>query len=377
MLGIIRQLLKKPLKKKDSDIQALLLCGAYQLLEMRTPDHAALSSSVEACRLLKKPWATGLVNGVLRRCARERETLSGELDEAQLASHPQWLYQLVRQHWPDYSEDIFLANNQPPPMVLRVNQRRTACNDYIEKLAGQGLEAVPGALVDTALCLANPVDVEQLPGFAEGLVSVQDEAAQLAAGLLAPEAGDRVLDACSAPGGKCCHLLEIQPGIHELLAMDSDASRLQRVAENLQRLQLQATLVPGDACEPGPALDGRLFDRILLDAPCSGTGVIRRHPDIKLLRRASDIASLAEVQSAMLRSLWPLLRPGGTLLYVTCSILPEENSRVVQRFLAESPDARCDAIDSEWGVDCNPGRQVLPGPGGPDGLYYARLYKRV
>jgi 16S rRNA (cytosine967-C5)-methyltransferase len=377
MLGIIQQLLKKPLKKKDADIQALLLCGAYQLLEMRTPDHAALSSSVEACRVLKKPWATGLVNGVLRRCAREQASLLEALDDAQLASHPQWLYQSVRQHWPEHSEAIVLANNQAPPMVLRVNTRQTNREDYTARLAEAGIEAFPCSLIGSALRLATPVDVEQLPGFSEGLVSVQDEAAQLAAGLLDPRPGDRLLDACSAPGGKCCHLLERQPALSEMLAMDNDPGRLQRVEENLQRLQLQATVLKGDACEPGAALEGHLFDRILLDAPCSGTGVIRRHPDIKLLRRASDIPRLASTQLAMLEALWQLLKPGGTLLYVTCSILPEENARVARQFLAATPDARCDAIEADWGLTCNPGRQLLPEPGGADGLYYVRLIKRA
>jgi 16S rRNA (cytosine967-C5)-methyltransferase len=376
MQGILRQLLKKPLKSKDADIESLLLCGLYQLLEMRTPDHATLSSSVEACRALKKPWATGLVNGVLRRCTREQEQLLEALGEPEAASHPHWLYQLVRQHWPGQSEDIFLANNLAPPMTLRINQQRLSRADFIKELAGQGIEASPGGMVETAVRLSKPVDVDQLPGFTEGQVSVQDEAAQLAAVLLAPEAGDVVLDACSAPGGKSCHLLELQPAIAELLAMDNDPARLQRVAENLQRLQLEANLLQGDACKPGPAIAGRLFDRILLDAPCSGTGVIRRHPDIKLLRRASDIARLAATQLAMLHALWPLLRPGGTLLYVTCSILPEENAQVVRQFLAQNPNAVCDALEGAWGVDCDPGKQVLPTTVGADGLYYARLLKQ-
>jgi len=282
----------------------------------------------------------------------------------------------VRQHWPGQSEGIFLANNLAPPMTLRINQQRLSRDDFIKELAGQGVEASPGAMVETAVRLSKPVDVDQLPGFTEGQVSVQDEAAQLAAVLLAPEAGDVVLDACSAPGGKSCHLLELQPAIAELLAMDNDPARLQRVGENLLRLQLEANLLQGDACNPGPALAGRSFDRILLDAPCSGTGVIRRHPDIKLLRRASDIARLAATQLAMLHALWPLLRPGGTLLYVTCSILPEENAQVVRQFLEQNPNAVCDALEGAWGVDCRPGKQVLPTTGGADGLYYARLLKQ-
>ncbi|MCZ6829436.1 MAG: 16S rRNA (cytosine(967)-C(5))-methyltransferase RsmB [Gammaproteobacteria bacterium] len=377
MQGVMQQLLEKPLKSKDADIQSLLLCGAYQLLEMRTPDHAALSSSVDACRLLKKNWATGLVNGVLRRCARERDKLLQALGDAQAASHPDWLYQLIRQHWPQQCEQIFLANNQPPPMTLRINQRRVETRSYIAELAEQGIEAAPGGMVDGAVRLSRPVDVEQLPGFAQGRVSVQDEAAQLAAGLLAPEPGDRVLDACSAPGGKSCHLLELQPAISQLVAMDRESTRLQRVAENMKRLGLEANLLQGDACAPATVLDDALFDRILVDAPCSGTGVIRRHPDIKLLRRASDIASLAATQLELLQALWPLLKPGGILLYVTCSILPEENAEVLRAFLEQSADAVCETLEETWGLDCSPGRQVLPNQDGADGLYFARLLKQA
>jgi 16S rRNA (cytosine967-C5)-methyltransferase len=375
MQGVIQPLLKKPLKHKDADVHALLLCGAYQLLEMRTPDHAALSSSVDACRLLKKNWATGLVNGVLRRCARERDELLQALDACAAVSHPQWLYQLIRRHWPQHSEQIFLANNQPPPMTLRVNQQRLDAPRYIAELAQQGIEATRGGMVDVAVRLEQPLDVDQLPGFAAGRVSVQDEAAQLAAGILACEAGDRVLDACSAPGGKSCHLLELQPGIAELLAMDKDGARLQRVAENLARLDLHASVRQGDACAPDPSLAPASFDRILVDAPCSGTGVIRRNPDIKILRRASDIARLAAVQLEILVALWPLLKPGGVLLYVTCSILPEENAQLVQSFLQRTPQAECETLAPCWGHDCKPGRQLLPDAAGSDGLYFARLHK--
>jgi 16S rRNA (cytosine967-C5)-methyltransferase len=377
MQGVLQLLLSKPLKNKDADLQALLLCGAYQLLEMRTPDHAAISSTVDACRQLKKNWATGLVNGVLRRCARERATLLESLSPAQAHSHPQWLYDAICEHWPEHSEQIFLANNQPPPMTLRVNRQHTDVDSYIAELAGLGLEASAGKLADTAVYLSSAQNVELLPGFSEGRVSVQDEAAQIAAGLLAPEAGARVLDACSAPGGKCCHLLEMQPGLAELVAMDNDAERLLRVDENLKRLGLQAHLVQGDACAPGDALGSAGFDHILLDAPCSGSGVIRRHPDIKLLRRATDIEGLATIQMKMLRALWPQLKPGGSLLYVTCSILPEENWQLIRRFLDETDDAVYGMAGIEWGVDCSPGRQTLPATDGADGLYFAKLVRKA
>lgn len=377
MQGVLQQLLSKPLKSKDADLHALLLCGAYQLLEMRTPDHAAISSTVDACRQLKKNWATGLVNGVLRRCAREQATLLESLSPAQAHSHPQWLFDAVCKHWPEHCEQVFVANNQPPPMTLRVNRQHTSVDAYITELATLGLEASPGKLANTAVYLNTAQNVEQLPGFSEGRVSVQDEAAQIAAGILAPAAGARVLDACSAPGGKCCHLLEMQPELAELVAMDSDAERLLRVDENLKRLGLEARLVQGDAGAPGDTLGSSGFDHILLDAPCSGSGVIRRHPDIKLLRRVTDIQSLAEIQMKMLLALWPLLKPGGSLLYVTCSILPEENSLVVRRFLDETNDADYEMPDFLWGIDCSPGRQILPAIDGADGLYFARLVKRA
>ena len=375
MEGVIQPLLKKPLKREDADIQALLLCGAYQLLEMRTPDHAALSTSVDACRLLKKTWATGLVNAVLRRCSRERDELLEKLAPAQAASHPEWLYHLISEHWPQHRERIFAANNLPPPMVLRVNRQQTDVPAYRELLAEVGIESFRGTLVQSAVRLGRAVDVDQLPGFAQGLVSVQDEAAQLAALLLGAEPGERVLDACSAPGGKSCHILEQQPALSNLVAMDSDTSRLQRVQENLQRLGLIASLLQGDACAPQATLGNEPFDRILVDAPCSGTGVIRRHPDIKLLRRASDIARLASTQLQMLAALWPLLKPGGTLLYVTCSILPEENARVVYDFLQCTADATCEPLDLARSLACAPGRQLLPMVDGTDGLYFARLTK--
>jgi 16S rRNA (cytosine967-C5)-methyltransferase len=375
--GVLQQLLSKPLKSKDADLHALLLCGAYQLLEMRTPDHAAISSTVDACRQLKKKWATGLVNGVLRRCAREQAQLLESLTPAQAHSHPPWLFKAISEHWPEHSEQVFLANNQPPPMTLRVNRQHSTADAYIAELASFELEASPGKLADTAVYLNAAQNVEQLPGFSEGRVSVQDEAAQLAADILAPAAGARVLDACSAPGGKCCHLLELQPDLAELVAMDSDAERLLRVDENLKRLGLEARLVQGDASAPGDILGSSGFDHILLDAPCSGSGVIRRHPDIKLLRRATNIRSLADTQVKMLKALWPMLKPGGSLLYVTCSILPEENSLVVRRFLEKADDADYVMPDILWGIDCSPGRQLLPAVDGADGLYFARLVKRA
>lgn len=367
--------LRKPLKSKDADIYGLLICGLYQLLEMRTPDHAALSTTVEACRKLNKQWATGLVNGVLRNCLRQRDELHTGLSDAEAASHPDWLYRDIVTAWPQQAQSIFSANNSQPPMYLRCNQRQTSREDYLTELAAADIAASASELSASSILLEQAVDVARLPGFELGRVSVQDEAAQLAAILLAPQPGDRILDACSAPGGKTCHLLELEPDIAELVACDIDSARLERVEENLERLQLLATVCAADACSPPADWAAQSFDRILVDAPCSGTGVIRRHPDIKLLRREIDIAAMAQQQLAILQSLWPLLKPGGTLLYVTCSILPVENSLLVSHFIAQQDDAIAIDLNPSWGEACDVGRQLLPRPEGPDGLYFAPVQK--
>ena len=373
--AILRQLLDKPLKDKDADLQGLLMCGLYQLESMRIPDHAAVAETVGAVRALKKNWARGMTNAVLRRFQREREQLVTALDEAAAASHPPWLYKKVQEQWPAAAPAIVAANNQQPPMTLRVNTGRQTRDDYLEILADQGIQASGGKISPHAIQLAQPRDVLELPGFAQGQASVQDEAAQMAAILLCADAGERVLDACAAPGGKACHILELQPQLAELVAMDIDQRRLEKVSENLRRLGLQATTLAGDAAQPPSQLAAASFDRILVDAPCSASGVVRRHPDVKLLRRASDISPLAEAQLRIISGLWPLLSPGGTLLYATCSILDEENSQVVRRFVNGQDDAQLVIADTEWGeaVDC--GRQLLPSPDGPDGLFYALLRK--
>jgi 16S rRNA (cytosine967-C5)-methyltransferase len=373
--GLLSQLLNKPLRDKDSDIQGLLLCGLYQLESTRIPDHAAVATTVEAAATLKKPWARGMANAVLRRFLRERDTLCAGLAAAAAASHPQWLYQLLQQQWPADAATIMEANNQQPPMTLRINTDRIPRQACLDKLAARNILAEAGTLSPRAVILAQPCEVSELPGFDEGEVSVQDEAAQLAAPLLQAEPGERILDACAAPGGKACHLLELQPELAELVAMDADATRLQKVADNLRRLKLQATLLAGDAGRPGPELAAASFDRILVDAPCSATGVIRRHPDVKLLRRPGDIEQMAAQQLRILAGLWPLLKQGGVLLYATCSVLKQENSEVVERFLQQCPDGAEIPLRQPWGQATRYGRQLLPSPGGADGLFYALLQK--
>jgi 16S rRNA (cytosine967-C5)-methyltransferase len=366
----LQALLDKPLRSKDSDIEALLLLGLYQLEDTRIPDHAAVAASVGATRALKKDWARGLCNAVLRRFLRERTALGETLGPAARCAHPQWLYDALQTDWPEDAEALLQANNAQPPMVLRVNAQRASREQYLQRLADAGMPAQAGALAPEAIYLEAPTDVALLPGFAEGLASVQDEAAQVAALLLAPGPGARVLDACAAPGGKACHLLERHPDI-ALTAMDVDEARLQRVRENLQRLQLHATVLCGDAARPPALLPAEQFHHILVDAPCSASGVIRRHPDVKLLRRPEDIPALAAQQGAILDGLWPLLAPGGTLLYVTCSVLEAENSGVIAAFLARREDA--ESLPLNVGTPRAAGNQILPRPGGPDGLFFSLL----
>ena len=373
--AFVERLLDRPLKERDRDILGLLWCGLYQLESTRIPDHAAVAATVGATRALGKPWARGVTNAVLRRFLRERDQLLQDMDEAAAQCHPPWLYQKLKEQWPQQAAAIIDADNEQPPMTLRVNGARLSRETYLQQLPAHEIPARAGALTPEAVYLERGVDVEKLPGFAAGLVSVQDEAAQLAARILSAAPGEHVLDACAAPGGKACHILELQPRLGRLVAMDVDEARLQRVAENLERLGLPAELVVGDGARPPAGLAAESFDRILVDAPCSASGVIRRHPDVKLLRRPSDLPRLAGQQLAILGGLWPLLRPGGRLLYATCSLFDEENSGVVRQFLQANPDAALCAMPWSWGEAAACGRQLLPSREGPDGLFYSLLQK--
>jgi 16S rRNA (cytosine967-C5)-methyltransferase len=374
--AILRQLLDKPVKSRDADIRCLLLIGLYQLDHLALPQRVAVHATVQATRVLDKDWARGLVNAILRNFQRRRESLlHAACDAAEaLHAHPLWLIDRLRADWPDDWAAILVANNARPPFTLRVNRQRLTRNEYLDLLSEHTLtaRAVPHAL--QAVCLDKPVAVGALPGFVRGDVSVQDAAAQLAADLLRLAPGQRVLDACAAPGGKTAHILETEPAV-QLVALDIDTARLQRVASNLARLSLQAELVEGDASAPGDWWDGRQFQRILLDVPCSGSGVIRRHPDIKLLRRAGDIDALARRQAAILDAMWPLLAPGGMLLYSTCSVLKAENSTQIDSFLVRHGDAVEVVIDAAWGHGCKHGRQIFPGENQMDGFYFACVRK--
>jgi 16S rRNA (cytosine967-C5)-methyltransferase len=372
------RLLHHPIKTKDADLEALLLIGLYQLRLLQTPAHVAVTTTVEGCRHLKKEWACGLVNAVLRTYDRDRAGHEASIVSSDVArySHPEWLIDRLRPAWPQQWREILAANNERPPLCLRVNLRQGTREDYQTELSQHSIISHAGRHVPTALTLEQPMGVTTLPGFGEGRCSAQDEAAQLAAALLNLQAGQRVLDACAAPGGKTTHLLESEPRLQQLIALDSDATRLQRLRENLQRLRLSCEIMVADAGNPQSWWDGRPYDRILLDAPCSAIGVIRRHPDIKSLRRPTDIAALGRTQQRFLRALWPLLARGGKLLYATCSILPDENQMQIQEFLVRQPDARVEAWpQARWGIEVHPGRQILPGNDQMDGFYYALLVK--
>ncbi len=376
--ALVDELLDKPPRRRDLDVRVLLLLGLYQLAYTRIPPHAAVSETVDEARRRRKRWAVSLLNGALRRYIRESSQLLARVERAPPArwAHPAWLLEAVRCAWPGRWEEVLTANNARPPMTLRVNGRRVTREAYRERLHAAGIEASALAHAPCALVLNRPVPVERLPGFGAGWASVQDGAAQLAAGLLAPAPGERVLDACAAPGGKAAHLLELQPHLGELMAVDKDERRIPRLAATLTRLGLKARVVHADVGKPEQWWDGRAFDRILLDAPCSATGVVRRHPDIKSLRRAEDIAPLASRQLRLLQALWPLLARGGRLLYATCSILPSENDGVVERFSADNDDVEMEPIRASWGSASAFGRQVLPGEAEMDGFYYAQAVKR-
>lgn len=373
--GLLSLLVTKPLKSKDADIQALLLLGLYQLDYTRIPDHATISETVAATRQLNKVWAKSFVNGVLRQYQRKRETLAGQLSEAEAHAHPAWMLQKLQQQWPQQWSAIVDANNTSAPMTLRVNLCQTQRESYLLQLHNAGIAAHPCRYSGTGISLEKACDVAELPGFIDGICSVQDEASQLVAPLLQPERNSRLLDCCCAPGGKTGHLLEQAGPGTSLDAVEIDPDRLQRVQQNLDRLKLSAVLIVGDATQADHWWHGEPYDAILLDAPCSASGVIRRHPDIKLLRKASDINNLNRLQSQLLDGVWPCLRPGGLLLYTTCSVFREENDDIVGSFLDRTTDAIHLPIKAPWGDATDFGRQLLPLAGANDGFFYALLKK--
>ena len=375
--AIINQLLSKPLRPRDVDVQVALLIGLFQILYARVPSHAAVNESVKLAKSGRKSWAGKMVNGVLRTFLREQTTILSQLESVNTASysHPDWLTEVIRRAWPDDWQAILRGNNDRPPMSLRVNLRKNSRDDMLAMLEAHGLTAHAHSSSPTGVVLSHPVGVEQLPGFFDGHMSVQDCSGQLAGQLLAAKPGHRILDACAAPGGKTALLLEQSRDAQQLTAIDIDQQRLKRLQDNLRRLALSCLTICADVGDLNSWWDGVTFERVLLDAPCTGSGVIRRHPDIKLLRRLSDLDSFSRKQEQLLETLWRVLATAGRLLYATCSVIPLENDHVIERFLNRHEDAKSLPIEADWGRGTGFGRQILPGESGMDGFFYAVLVK--
>ncbi len=378
--AIAQELLFKPLPPKEADVYSLLITGLYQLIYMRVPDYAAVSETVDAAKKLKKFWATGLLNKILRRFIKEKEALLDSTDKklTYKEAHPEWLIQHLQDAWPEQYQNILKANNQPAPMFLRVNLNKTTRENYINLLKEAEIEGHVINHLDTAIRLEHAVPVNKLPEFDASFCSVQDASGQFCANALDLHSGQRVLDACAAPGSKTSHILEKEPELTLLTAIDQDAQRLTKVKDNIERLQLDhkvVHLVLADANHTKQWWEGHQYDRILVDAPCSGTGVIRRHPDIKLLRREEDINALSQQQLHLLNSLWPLLHSGGKLVYSTCSVLPQENERVISAFCKEHKDAKPQPLNLDIGLQQKYGTQFLPEALGLDGFYFCVINK--
>ncbi|WP_350307279.1 16S rRNA (cytosine(967)-C(5))-methyltransferase RsmB [Photorhabdus viridis] len=369
---IISQLMEKPLKGKQRILHYLLMVGIYQLTYTRIPAHAALAETVNGAATLKYPQLKGLINGVLRQFQRQQLQLM-ELPQNSPSNHlhPKWLLTKIQKAYPQEWQQLIENNNKKPPMWLRVNRIYHSRDEYLSLLHKAGIDAEPAIELPSAIRVIFPCPVTILPGFDKGWVTIQDVSAQGCAELLQPINGETILDLCAAPGGKTTHILEIAPKA-QVLAIDIDEHRIKRVKENLQRLNCHATVKTGDGRHPEYWAKGQQFDRILLDAPCSATGVIRRHPDIKWLRREEDIAQLVQLQSEIIDAIWPYLKKGGTLVYATCSILPDENSQQISSFLKRHPDAKLSGTDT----DDSPGKQIIPEFNGGDGFFYARLIKQ-
>lgn len=375
--SLLNRFLARPLRSRDVVIKMLLMAGLNELYFMKTPGHAVVDESVAACSAIGREWAKGVVNGILRSAAKAQPVPnSREVSPEIRWNHPQWLIDAFARDWPEFKEQILYANNQRPPLTIRVNCAQTSRENFLRLLSKHGLSAQPTRHAASGIRLSVPCPIADLPGFADGLMSVQDEAAQLAAPLLECRPQHRVLDACAAPGGKTAHLLELYRNL-VLTAVDIKQQRMTNIVENLARLGLSCTVRNVDASALQSEASAPTYDRILLDAPCSATGVIRRHPDIKIHRKPEDLKRVIERQAQLLHSLWPLLIPDGVLLYATCSILHAENDGVIGRFLdAQAGAAQVNWIEGNWGHPTRFGRQILPGEDDMDGFYYARITKR-
>lgn len=375
---ILNQLLDKKIKKKDSRLKYLILIGLYQLRFMRIPQHAVVSETVNTCKKINMLWAKGLVNAILRRYIRESKAVESYLenDESIKTSHPQWLIKQLKHDWPDHWQTILDANNQRPPMYLRVNQRQTSRDYYLNRMCEAGIKGKATKYSENGILLEEAVDVHKLPGFEEGAVSVQEIAAQFSADLLNLKPGQTVLDACAAPGGKSAHILETEENLNSLTCIEKDPDRTLRLIETMERLKLKASIKTSDINNLDNWWDGNKFDRILLDAPCSAIGVIRRHPDIKFLRSNNEVDKINLLQIKLLNTLWQTLKTDGLLVYVTCSILKQENMDLIRKFITDNDDCEIDPIKVEWGLDTGYGRQILTGQENMDGFFYACLKKK-
>lgn len=368
------QILHRKFRNKDRDLHCLLLVGLYQLQFMDTPDYATLSMTVEAAKELRKSWAASAISGALHHyIGAQAEIDERELTDSARYAHPQWLIDLIRQEWPEHWRGIVEANNARPKMVLRVNRKVCTAGEYVRKLSEAGIDAERDPAAPFGVRLHGWHSVDDLPGFRDGWCSVQDTSSQLVAPLLEVAPGERVLDACAAPGGKTLHILQQQPEAREVVAIDADAKRCELIEENLQRSGESATLRVADLENAGAWNDGRGFDKILLDAPCSGLGVVNRHPDIKHHRKPGDLDAYADRQRALLESVWPALNPGGLLVYSTCSIISRENQSAVKGFLDRHDDCAAEAVPDEFGLRLEVGAQRLQGVHHGDGFYVARL----
>ena len=374
---ILNSLLDKNIKPKNMDIKVLAMAGIYQFMHLRTPPHAIVAETVEACSDIGKPWAKNLLNGLLRRYQREYAALIKNMETCLSAkySHPEWMLNMIKHDYPENWQQICTANNCRPPMYIRVNKLKTTRDNYLELLLKAGIKGHVTAFSPEGIKLEVPVDVNQLPQFRNGYASVQEYAAQLTTQLLDLETSQYLLDACAAPGGKLAQILENIPQQTRVMAIEPDRSRMTKLQQTLARLQLKSGLMHADARVVDSWWDGIYFDRILLDVPCSATGVIRRHPDIKLLRTPEDIDAVLKLQKELLSALWPLLKPGGKLLYVTCSVLNQENDQQINDFLIYHNDVKPVFINAVWGTATSFGRQILPGQDDMDGFYYACLQK--
>lgn len=369
------ELLSKPLKKREIEVQRLLLLGLQQLWHDQTASHAAVNETAECARLLGKTWAVGLINAVLRRFQREQEFILKKLGQSpNQFAHPAWLLKEIQTDWPVQWRDVIEANNQQAPLWLRINRQQADETKLRGELETAGFEIDNHAFATDAICISPAAPVANIPGFEKGWLSVQDPAAQLARDLLSPGPGERILDACAAPGGKTAHLLESCRDI-DLTVLDRQPKRIEQINQNLRRLGLNADTVAADATAVETWWNGEKFNKILLDAPCSATGVIRRHPEIKWLRSSGQVDSVVKIQASLLTALWPLLEPGGLLVYATCSILARENGQQIRRFVKQNPDAKVEVPDVEWGTASPSGQQILPGEARMDGFFYAVLRK--